>query len=174
MKHLKKFNEKFENQDYNIDRTEAKKALDDGFCIVYGEKYRDLFERTGEQLINLGIKNGKTWVDDLKLRKGRISMYFEMGKEGKFEEQKLTDILNGLKEFFTENEIEKIKSTDYMSEAYAGNYIKNIGKLQKEIIDSIDENDITLKEATPFYYFKKFKRSSKKTFQVLPYTVKVD
>lgn len=43
----------------NINRELSKNSLTDGFCLLYGEKYRNLFNTIGDELIDIGIKNGR-------------------------------------------------------------------------------------------------------------------
>jgi len=41
-----------------LDRVKGTKALHEGFVMIFGEKHRELLEIKGEELIQLGIKNG--------------------------------------------------------------------------------------------------------------------
>lgn len=149
-----------------IDREEGKKALDNGFCIVFGEKHRVLFEETGEKLIELGMKNAEEWCHNLLLYKAdMLSSFFEMAEEGIFEKEKIDDIIKGLKFFFSEEEIEKIKNKPETYEQYAGFFSEGRNKLEALITKEIDKKDVTLKNPKPFDYFKQFGLSDDKKFK---------
>src|ERR1035437_3643861 len=93
-----------------LDKEKAKKALDDGFCILFGEKHRAFFESAGNEILELGRTNGQIWCYNLLLYKvDRLRTFFEMAEEGIFEKEKIYDIVKSLKPFFTDKEIEKLK-----------------------------------------------------------------
>lgn len=60
----------------NLDREISKKCLTDGFCLLYGEKYRIDFDSIGEELIELGIKNGRKHFTEQALYSTNYSYFY--------------------------------------------------------------------------------------------------
>ena len=149
-----------------INREEGKKALDDGFCVAFGEKHRTLFEETGEKLIEIGMKNAEDWCHNLLFYKAdRLSTFFEMAEDGIFEKEKIDSIVKGLKVFFSDEEIEKIKKHPERYDEYAGAFSKGRNEYEAIFVKEIDKKDVTLKSPKPFDYFKQFGLSDQKQFK---------
>ncbi len=149
-----------------INREEGKKALDDGFCIAFGEKHRALFEETGEKLIEIGMKNAEEWCHNLLFYKAdTLSSFFEMAEEGIFEKEKIDNVVKSLKVFFSDEEIEKIKKHPERYDEYAGAFSKGRNEYEAIFVKEIDKKDVTLKSPKPFDYFKQFGLSDQKQFK---------
>lgn len=138
----------------------AKKSLDDGFCIVFGEKHRKFLEKIGEELIDLGKNNAEKWCHNLLFYKlDRLSSMFEMVNEGIIEKEKINEIIKHLKVFFSDSDIEKFKKRNSKFEEHAGAFSKGRDKYEAIILDTIKEKDFTYKLPTPFNYFKDFRQT---------------
>lgn len=148
-----------------LDKEKSLQSLNDGFCIVFGEKHREFLTKIGSEILELGIKNGELWCNVLKFKMNNLCVFFEMFDEGEFEKEKIDDILKSLKLFFTDEEIKIIKSNkiDINSE-HPSIYMNGERIYSTLIIDTIKIEDVTLKKAIPFDYFKQFKLSKEKQF----------
>ncbi len=155
---------------YNfINRDDATNALTDGFCVIFGEKHRKFLTKIGDEIVDLGIKNGYEWCDALKFDKGKIGMFFDMFDEGIIKKEDIDDIENSLKLFFNDKDVENFKNSTKPNfgriETYSGHYMKGIGDYETLIKNTIKEDDIILKKPSPFQYFKQFGLSSEKQFK---------
>ena len=96
-----------------LDRDKAKKALDDGFCVIFGEKHRAFLEKTGDELIELGKENAVEWCHYLLFYKiDRLGFQFEMAEKGIIKEEQINSLVKNLKVFFTDEEIEKLSCNE--------------------------------------------------------------
>ena len=157
---------------YNLlERDKAKKALDDGFCVLFGENHRAFFEKVGEELIELGQKNGEEWCHYLLFFKvDRMGFQFELAQEGLIEKEKMDALVESLKVFFTDEEIENFKNNKELKKKekrgeHPGAYSSGRDKYETLIVKTIKEKDVTLKLAKPFDYFKEFCLSELKQFK---------
>lgn len=147
----------------NIDREIAGKALTDSFCLLYGEKFRVLFEENGEKLINLGIKNARRYFKEEAINnssKSNIYTFIKFFKPNKFynslDEMK-SSITNGLKPFLSDKDIEKLFiEREYISPGDSFADTKGIRTLQSNIIKGLDKSKPKPVKKLPFDYFKKF------------------
>lgn len=110
-----------------LDREKGTKALNEGFVMIFGEKHRELFETKGEELIELGIKNGKNWSDAKILKDNRLSSYFEMAKKGIIKKDDADKLENQLPLYFTDKEISILKNGEDVDNKHFG-YEKGVGE----------------------------------------------
>ena len=147
-----------------IDREIASKTLTDSFCLLYGEKFRTLFEENGEKLIDLGIKNAIEYFTEYAVDNTTKSHVYVMTKffqPNKFynslDEMK-SSITTGLKPFLSDSDIEKL-FTDREYSSFTGDRFaepKGIGIFQSNIIKGLDESKPKPIRKLEFDYFKQF------------------
>ena len=135
-----------------LDRLEGTKALNEGFVMIFGEKHRELLETKGEELIELGLKNGKEWVNAKILNQSRISNYFEMYKEGFVKENDVAELEKCMQVYFTSDDINilkgKSKITDHDS--------SSVDEYVTLFVDKITESDVNIVSSKPFDHFKDY------------------
>ena len=100
---------------YKLDRVEGTKALTEGFVMLFGEKHRKFIETKGEELIELGLKNGVKWTTSLVLKNSKVSVYYDMYNDGIIKKEQIDQIDNDLPTYYTDEEIEIIKSSEEIS-----------------------------------------------------------
>lgn len=151
----------------NLDREISKKALTDGFCLLYGEEYRELFDSVGEELIELGIENGRLQFKQSALtsiNNGKISyriQFFEPNDKYKNVEDLKTIIRKEFDPFLSKNEINDLfieqsrnsRSTD----KFAFPFEKDIKGLFQKIPKALENIQPKPVQKNPsFLYFKQF------------------
>ena len=111
-----------------LNREIAKEALTDGFCLLYGEKYRDLFDSVGEEIIELGIKNGRIhFTKQALISADRTSIHIMVehfspnGKYNTVEEFKAS-VKKALTPFLSDKNIEKLFSEQPYSSFSESNF----------------------------------------------------
>jgi hypothetical protein len=164
MNYLKSYKLFESNNSYNylLDKEKAITALNEGFVIICGEKHREFITKISNEIVDLGMSNGERWVNDIIL-KGKIADNLDLLENCM--QDKVDEFLTGIKEYFTDIEIEQIrKNGSSRSGVYEQEYMQGLDKYQSLIVKTIKEKDIILKYATPFNYFKEFPLSSKKRF----------
>lgn len=148
-----------------INRVIASNVLTDNFCLLYGEKFRELFESVGEKLIDLGIKNAKVHFNEYVLKNSlntHLSTMIKFFKPNKYytslDEMKST-ILKELKPFLNEEDILKLFEPREYSSYNKQNFAepKGFGRLQSNIIDELGNSKPTPTKKLNFDYFKQFK-----------------
>lgn len=148
-----------------INRVIASNVLTDNFCLLYGEKFRELFESVGEKLIDLGIKNAKVHFNEYALNNSlttHLSTMIKFFKPNKYyaslDEMKST-ILKELKPFLNEEDILKLFEPREYSSYNKQNFAepKGFGRLQSNIIDELGNSKPTPTKKLNFDYFKQFK-----------------
>ncbi len=149
---------------YLLDRVKGTQAINDGFAVICGEKHRAFLTSIGEEIIELGLKNGKIWAEQIVLKADRINSYYEMAEKKIFEQEKIINLEKDLKIFFTDQQIDILKTKHDGVDPHPQLFMKNLGQFEKRIVDTILETDITCKNPTPFFYFKEFPVSSRKEF----------
>jgi hypothetical protein len=151
----------------NINRELSKNSLTDGFCLLYGEKYRDLFNTIGEQIIDLGIENGRKHFYEQALYK--IENYSPIWINIKFfkpdssfntiEELKNT-VRTELKPFLPTNSIEKLFEEQpyrsFQDSHYAYPRDTNKTGLFSKIVDELENVKPKPTKKINFKYFKQF------------------
>ena len=123
--------------------------------MIFGEKHRELFETKGEELIELGIKNGKNWSDAKILKDNRLSSYFEMAKKGIIKKDDADKLENQLPLYFTDKEISILKNGEDVDNKHFG-YEKGVGEYIKLFENKISESDTNIVSPTPFDHFKQY------------------
>lgn len=138
-----------------LDRIEGTKALNEGFVIVFGEKHRELLETMGEELIELGLKNGKNWVNSIILKYSKVSSVFEMVADGDMPQEKADDLEKCMQVYFTSKEISMLKKGTEIND-HSFNYTKGIDKYETIFIDNILESEVNIISPKPFDHFKEY------------------
>jgi hypothetical protein len=146
---------------YLLDKEKAITALNEGFIIICGEKHREFLTKISNEIVELGMSNGEKWVSDIIL-KGKIADNLDLLENCM--EDKVDEFLTGVKEYFTDNEIEQIRKNGNRSSVYPHEYMQGVDKYKSLIVSTIKEKDIKIKYGTPFNYFKEFPLSSQKRF----------
>ena len=142
-----------------LDREIAKKSLTDGFCLLYGEKYRDLFNSEGDIFIDRGIEKGREHYLKMSYNKAydaNLWIFVEHFSSTIYSnvEELIATMSNELKPFLPEDFIDNMfKEKDYNS--IEGNFYTDY-PFSKKI-------DNTLKNVKPipnkelqFEYFEQF------------------
>jgi len=149
----------------DIDRAIAKKSLTDGFCLLYGEQYRDLLDSVGEKIIEKGIRNGRRFFNLMaldKITQSHLHIYidcFEKNEKIDSVEALKIKLLKDLKPFAPQKLIEKgFKEQPYnpFSEANFA-YTTGTKALFKSISKVLTKvKPIPVKSIPSFNYFKQF------------------
>jgi len=147
-----------------LDRAIASKTLTDNFCLLYGEKFRGLFETNGEKIIDLGIENGKKHYTQYAIhnttRTSVIALikFFNPNKDYNTVEEMKAAITKQLKPFLSNKDITKILTekeySSFNESKFA--YPDGIEPLQNAIIKGIGKSKPTPTKAINFDYFKQF------------------
>lgn len=138
-----------------LDRKKCTDALNEGFVMIFGEQHRELLKTKGEELIELGMKNGKNWVKSMILKESRVSNYLEMVEKGIIKQEKVDESIKQLNIYFTDEEIDilkgknKIKDQDY-------HFTEGVDKYTTLFVDEIPVSDVNIVKPTPFKYFKEY------------------
>jgi hypothetical protein len=138
-----------------IDKDQAIAAMNDGFAVVCGEKHRAFLTDLSEQMVSLGMANGRRWANDLVIKADRISTQFEMAAKGIVDQQTIDAMVKDLLVFFSDEEIEQMKVSD-RRDPHPQHYMQGLGEFERLITDRIKAEDMTAKQAKAFDYFKAF------------------
>jgi len=139
-----------------LDRIEGTKALNEGFVIIFGEKHRELLETMGEELIELGLKNGVEWTNSIILKDSRVSNCFEMTTKGIIDQEVSNDLENCMRFYFTEEEITMLKNEAQIDDASGCNNLQGLDKYIRLFSKKIKQSDVNIVKSTPFDYFKEY------------------
>ena len=148
----------------NLDREIAKKALTDGFCLLYGEKFRNFFDTVGEEIIELGITNGRAHFVSQGLHsfdKSNLWIHLEHFTPKHFStvEECIDAIKMELKPFLSENQIDTyLVERPYVSFCKSDfAYPVNNKILFNKISNKLKKvKPVPVKEIPSFDYFKQF------------------
>lgn len=144
-----------------IDRQIAHKSLTDGFCEIFGEELRDLLTKVGNELIDLGIKNGQYIRESAFNHIDKIlSLDDNHSAPVMFPKDK---VIEQLLMFFTKEQVDKLVAKANDEKLYFA-YSKTlrlttdgIGEYQSQIVSAIDEKKAPKFINTKhFDYFKTF------------------
>ena len=148
----------------NLDRELSKKSLTDGFCLLYGEKYRVLFDTVGGELIELGIKSGKDYFTKYSLHKAHQSglyimvEHFEPNKIYKNVEEFKSTVIKELTPFLSNIDIKKLlveqPYVSFNSSNFAVPIKNNIFEKISNGLKNIKPTPV--KKIPSFDYFKQF------------------
>jgi hypothetical protein len=150
----------------NINREISKNTLTDGFCLLYGEKYRNLFNTIGDELIDIGIKNGEKHFYEQALYEienstfyVRIEFFKPDSSFNTIEELKDT-IRTDLKPFLPDDIIEKLFEEQPYRSFINSNFTspKNVNKKGSfsKIVDELETVKPKPTKKINFDYFKQF------------------
>jgi len=147
----------------NLDRNKAQAELTDNFCLIYGEEFRELFNNTGSDLIDLGIKNAREYFKEYAIHNAygaglatRVE-FFNPGKYQTVEEMK-NNITKELKPFLPSDAIAKLLiESDYPSFSTSNFAMpKNINKLSRDIKEALEGVRATPVKSVRFEYLEGF------------------
>jgi len=141
---------------YFLDKDKAVKALNEGFVVACGEKHRAFIEGLAEEMIALGMANGKRWSYDLIMAADKVSFEFEMFEKNIIAKDKIDSLVEGLKLFFSDEDIERLKVKNKNTEPHPQMYMQGLGKFEQLITETIAEEDMTCQQPRAFDYFKAF------------------
>lgn len=149
-----------------IDREISCTVLTDNFCLLYGEKFRQLFENNGQKLINLGIENAKKHFTEYainntsKTHLSTMVRFFKPNKEYSSLEEMKSNITEQLKPFLSiENILKLFNEREYSSfndQKFAEPIGIGIGMLQSNIIKGLGKSKPNPVKTLNFNYFKQF------------------
>ena len=138
-----------------LDREQGTKAINEGFVMIFGEQHRELLETKGEELIELGIKNGKNWVDAQVLKSCYVSVYFSMCKKGIIKQEEIDKLKKELQIYLTKEDINILeKGIEVPDSSYT--HSKGLGKYITLFSEKIPESDVKIVSPTPFDHFKEY------------------
>jgi hypothetical protein len=148
-----------------LDREIAKKSLTDGFCSLYGEKYRNLFDSVGEEIIELGRKNGEKHFFNQALHNTETAgvwinvKFFKPNSLLNNVDELKNTILSDLSPFLSSENIEKLFTEQPYTSFQNSNFAppsdrKNLFSKIENVLDNIKPTPI--KKIAFFDYFKQF------------------
>lgn len=138
-----------------LDREKGTKALHEGFVMIFGEKHRELLETKGEELIQLGIKNGKAWAEATALKRVDFSVYFEMFDEGLIKQEDADALKKDLSHFFTNIQIKNIIKYNNV-DIHPYHFTKGRDEYESLFVSKILESDTNIIHPEPFDHFKEY------------------
>ena len=150
-----------------IDRQISHKALTDAFTLLYGEEFRETFNEVGNELIDLGYKNGKAYFKAKAFYEIKdnspyiVHLMFPNTDRGETVESIKEKAHKQFSLYLTKKEIEQLfieKDYKIKEEEYHGNfaYPKNMGKLEGKILKKIGKSLPKAQNLPSLYYFKDF------------------
>lgn len=140
-----------------LNKEQGINALTDGFSMIFGEKYKPFFHYYGEEIVELGLHNGKKWCNNIVLKKTGIDTWFRMYNDGILKENDIKIIENQLQNYFSKEDINIFKKGTSKLETRENYFMKGLEKYIKNFSYKIDDKDISYVTAIPFNYFKNFK-----------------
>lgn len=137
----------------NLNREISKKTLTDGFCLLYGENHRNMFDKYGEEYIQLGIFNGKNYFYNTILHIATRVLGYEIIRGDNNE-----DIVKTLKLFLSDEDIQFIFKGEYEYVSISNFAIpKKSEKVFQKISKELNNIKPTpIKKIESFDYFKQF------------------
>jgi len=147
-----------------LNREKAKKELTDNFCLLYGEEFRELFDKTGEELIELGIKNAREYFREYAVHetsKAGLAISIKWFVPGKFydslDDMKET-ITTQLKPFLKIDEINNLFVKQPYKTFHEHRFAptKNMGRLAAKIENAIGGTLPSAVKSLRFKYFEQF------------------
>lgn len=143
-----------------LDRELAKKSLTDGFCLLYGEKFRDLFNSEGDLFIDRGIEKGREHYKKMSYIEAHyvgLWIFVEEFSSNKYKNvEEFIDTVSKELEPFLPKEVISTMFKDDRPDSVSGNFYIGSSPISKKIENALKNNKPIPNKELRFEYFEQF------------------